>query len=112
MNDLAKNKRGISLSTQILIGLTLGLFVGLFLGDKASALAIVGKAYIGLIQMSILPYMIVSLMLGIGSLSYEKAAKLAIMVSGLYNRISNTPCFSLHGSRLFLQFQSGRNRRG
>jgi Na+/H+-dicarboxylate symporter len=78
MNDLAKNKRGISLSTQILIGLTLGLFVGLFLGDKASALAIVGKAYIGLIQMSILPYMIVSLMLGIGSLSYEKAAKLAI----------------------------------
>ena len=78
MNDLAKNKKGISLSTQILIGLSFGLLVGLFLGDKASALAIAGKAYIGLIQMSILPYMIVSLMLGIGSLSYEKAAKLAI----------------------------------
>ena len=77
MNDKVKNKKGISLSTQILIGLTLGLFVGLFLGDKASALAIVGRAYIGLIQMSILPYMIVSLMLGIGSLSYEKAGKLA-----------------------------------
>ncbi|NIP56179.1 MAG: cation:dicarboxylase symporter family transporter, partial [Phycisphaerae bacterium] len=73
-----KNKRSISLSTQILIGLTLGLFAGLFFGDKASALAIVGKAYIGLIQMSILPYMVVSLMLGIGSLSYEKAGKLAI----------------------------------
>jgi len=78
MNDQAKNKKGISLSTQILIGLTLGLFVGLFLGDKASVLAIVGKAYVGLIQMSILPYMVVSLMLGIGSLSYEKAGKLAI----------------------------------
>jgi Na+/H+-dicarboxylate symporter/ABC-type amino acid transport substrate-binding protein len=78
MNDLAKNKKGISLSTQILIGLSFGLLVGLFLGDKASALAIAGKAYIGLIQMSILPYMVVSLMLGIGSLSYEKAAKLAI----------------------------------
>jgi len=78
MNDQAKNKKGISLSTQILIGLTLGLFVGLFLGEKASALAIVGRAYIGLIQMSILPYMVVSLMLGIGSLSYEKAGKLAI----------------------------------
>ena len=51
MNDQAKNKKGISLSTQILIGLTLGLFVGLFLGEKASALAIVGRAYIGLIQM-------------------------------------------------------------
>ncbi len=78
MNDQVKNKRGISLSTQILIGLTLGLFVGLFFGERASALAIVSRAYIGLIQMSILPYMVVSLMLGIGSLSYEKAGKLAI----------------------------------
>ena len=78
MNNQVKNKKGISLSTQILIGLTLGLFVGLFFGDKASVFAIVGKAYIGLIQMSILPYMVVSLMLGIGSLSYEKAGKLAI----------------------------------
>ena len=78
MNDQVKNKRGISLSTQILIGLTLGLFIGLFFGDKASALAIVSRAYIGLIQMSILPYMVVSLMLGIGSLSYKKAGNLAI----------------------------------
>ena len=78
MSDQAKNKKGISLSSQILIGLILGLLVGLFFGDKASVLAIVGKAYIGLIQMSILPYMVVSLMLGIGSLSYEKAGKLAI----------------------------------
>ena len=78
MSDQAKEKRGISLSTQILIGLAVGLFVGLFFGDKASVLAIVGKAYIGLIQMSILPYMVVSLMLGIGSLSYEKAGNLAI----------------------------------
>ena len=78
MKDQAKNKKGISLSTQILIGLTLGISVGLFFGDKASVLAIVGKAYIGLIQMSILPYMVVSLMLGIGSLSYEKAGRLAI----------------------------------
>ena len=72
------NSKGISLSAQILIGLILGLFVGLFFGDKASVLAIIGKAYVGLIQMSILPYMVVSLMLGIGSLSYEKAGKLAI----------------------------------
>ena len=78
MNDQVKNKRGISLSTQILIGLMFGLFVGIFFGEKASVLAIVGRAYIGLIQMSILPYMVVSLMLGIGSLSYEKAGKLAI----------------------------------
>ena len=56
MNDKAKNKKGISLSTQILIGLTLGFLIGLFFGDKASVLTIVGKAYVGLIQMSILPH--------------------------------------------------------
>ena len=78
MSDQSKDKRGISLSSQILIGLTLGLIVGLFLGEKASPLAIVGRAYIGLIQMSILPYMVVALMLGIGSLSYGKARNLAI----------------------------------
>jgi len=78
MSAQEKEKSGISLSTQILIGLTLGLIVGLFLGEKASPLAIVGRAYIGLIQMSILPYMVVALMLGIGSLSYGKARNLAI----------------------------------
>jgi Na+/H+-dicarboxylate symporter/ABC-type amino acid transport substrate-binding protein len=78
MSEKAKNKKGFSLSTQILIGLALGVFVGFFFGEKASIFAIVGKAYVGLIQMSILPYMVVSLMLGIGSLSYEKAGKLAI----------------------------------
>ena len=44
MNDQVKNKRGISLSTQILIGLAFGLFFGLFFGEKASVLAIVGKS--------------------------------------------------------------------
>jgi Na+/H+-dicarboxylate symporter len=116
MNDQVKNKRGISLSTQILIGLTFGLFVGIFFGEKASALAIVGRAYIGLIQMSILPYMVVSLMLGIGSLSYEKAGKLAI-TGGIVLVASwllaftivffYAPCFSRHRGRLFFQCQSG-----
>jgi proton glutamate symport protein len=55
MNDERKPKRGLSLSTQILIGLSLGLMVGLFLGENASSLAVVGRAYIGLIQMSIMP---------------------------------------------------------
>ena len=77
MNDQVKNKRGISLSTQILIGLTFGLFVGIFFGEKASALAIVGRAYIGLIQMTILPYMVVSLIGGIGHLSYDSADRRA-----------------------------------
>jgi len=78
-----KKKKGLSLASQILIGLLLGVFTGLFLGDKAAALDIVGRGYIGLLQMTILPYMMVSLIVGIGSLSYDKAGKLAITGGGV-----------------------------
>ena len=66
------------LSKRILIGLVLGVFTGFFFGEGASGLAIVGRGYVGLLQMSILPYMVVSLIGGIGQLSYEKAGNLAI----------------------------------
>ncbi len=78
MKNSPRRDKRIPLSNQILIGLVLGVLSGLFFGEKAAVLAIVGRAFIGLIQMSILPYMVVSLMLGIGSLSYEKAARLAV----------------------------------
>jgi Na+/H+-dicarboxylate symporter/ABC-type amino acid transport substrate-binding protein len=78
MNEPAKKKKGISLSTQILIGLGLGVFTGLFFGEAAGSLAIYGRAYVGLIQMSILPYMVVSLIAGIGHLSAAKARNLAV----------------------------------
>ncbi len=78
--NAARNNKGFrpSLSQLILIGLVLGVACGLFLGELASGLAVVGRAYIGLIQMSILPYMVVSLIQGIGNLTYDKAGKLAI----------------------------------
>ncbi len=79
MNTALKNKKfRPSLSQLILLGLVLGVACGLFLGELAGSLGVVGKAYIGLIQMSILPYMVVSLIQGIGSLTYDKAGKLAI----------------------------------
>jgi Na+/H+-dicarboxylate symporter len=66
-----------SLSTNILIGLLLGIFAGLFLGDYARHLQIVGDAFIKLLQMSILPYIVVSIIAGIGSLSFDRAKALA-----------------------------------
>jgi len=72
------DRPGSGLTKLILIGLVLGVFTGLFFGEYAGRLKIVGQAYIGLLQMSILPYMVVSLIGGIGSLSYEKAARLAV----------------------------------
>jgi sodium:dicarboxylate symporter family protein len=52
-------------STQnILVGLALGLLAGLFLGEKAEALQLVVRAYLGLLQMTVLPYVMVSLIAG------------------------------------------------
>jgi Na+/H+-dicarboxylate symporter/ABC-type amino acid transport substrate-binding protein len=67
-----------SLSTLILIGLAGGIATGLFFGEMVSGLKLVGRAYIGLIQMTILPYMVVSLIGGIGHLSYDSAKRLAL----------------------------------
>ena len=78
MIDARKKKFRPSLSTLILLGLVSGVVVGLFFGERASSLKIVGQAYIGLIQMSILPYMVVSLIGGIGQLSYRSATRLAL----------------------------------
>ncbi len=77
MNEDNNKPGGSSLTRRILIGLLLGIFTGFFLGEYASTLAVVGKAYVGLLQMSILPYMVVSLIGGIGQLSYGKARNLA-----------------------------------
>ncbi len=63
--------RGLSklgLSTWIFIGLGLGVLVGLFFGELCRPLNFVGKAFIKLLQMGVLPYMVVTLIQGIGSL--------------------------------------------
>lgn len=72
-----KQRSRPSLSTFILIGLVSGIATGLFFGEYASNLKIIGQAYVGLLQMSILPYMMVSLIGGIGHLNYSKAKALA-----------------------------------
>jgi Na+/H+-dicarboxylate symporter len=59
----------ISLSTWIFIGLGLGLFVGLFFGELCRPLNFIGKAFLRLLQMAVLPYTVVSLIHGVGSLS-------------------------------------------
>ena len=78
MDAKEKNRSRPSLSTLILIGLAGGVATGLCFGEMVSSLKIVGRAYIGLIQITILRYMVVSLIGGIGHLSYDSAKRLAI----------------------------------
>ena len=73
----------LSLSTAILASMVLGILTGIFFGELVGFLDVVGSAFIKLLQMTILPYILVSLILGIGGLSYEKAGLLAIKAGGL-----------------------------
>ena len=78
MNETSENKPRLSLSTMILIGLGLGVACGIFFGEYCGFLSIIGDAFIQLLQMTILPYIIASLILGIGGLSYKQAKLLAV----------------------------------
>ena len=78
-NDAApKKRRRPGLSTLILTGLGLGVLSGLFFGEACAPLKVVGTAFVGLLQMAILPYMVVSLIGGIGQLDYRRAGNLAL----------------------------------
>lgn len=67
----------MSLSTQILIALVLGLFAGLFFGELAAPIEIVGEAFVLLLQMTVLPYVSASLIAGLGTITADDARKLA-----------------------------------
>ena len=58
--------RKLSLSTRILLGIFLGILVGLFFGERVEWMSIPGDAFIGLLQMTVLPYIMFSLIVNIG----------------------------------------------
>jgi len=66
----------LSLSTRVLIGVILGIATGVFFGDHVQWMSVVGDIFIGLLQMTVLPYIMISLIVNIGRLSMDKAKKL------------------------------------
>ena len=71
-------KKKLSLTSWIIIGLVLGVITGLLFGDACAKLKIIGEIFIQLLQMTILPYIITSLIAGIGGLSFTEAKNLAL----------------------------------
>jgi proton glutamate symport protein len=67
----------VSLASQVLIGLVLGIAAGIFLGDLAGALDVVGRGFILLLQMAVLPFVVVSLVGGLGRLDARQAVAIA-----------------------------------
>jgi Na+/H+-dicarboxylate symporter len=68
----------LSLSAQVFVALGLGIFAGLFFGEMIAPVQILGDIFIGLLQMTVLPYILVSLISGIGRLSYPEIRVLAL----------------------------------
>ena len=68
----------LSLSVRIIAGLALGIFTGLFFGEPAAALQPVADIYIRLMQMTVLPYLVMSLIIGFGQLEADQARRLAV----------------------------------
>lgn len=66
------------LAGQVLIGLLLGAVTGVFFGELAAPLGIIGHVFIGLLQMTVVPYIVVSLSAGLGRLSFAEAKTLAV----------------------------------
>jgi Na+/H+-dicarboxylate symporter/ABC-type amino acid transport substrate-binding protein len=73
----------MSFGNKILLGLALGIATGVFLGELASPFKLVADAFIRLLQMTVLPYVTVSLVVGIGSLDPRAARRLFLRVGAL-----------------------------
>src|SRR5688572_33235313 len=62
-----------SSSSRILVALVSGVALGIFLGDRVAPLRWVAEAYIKLLQMTVLPYVTVSIIGGLGRLPLGEA---------------------------------------
>jgi Na+/H+-dicarboxylate symporter/ABC-type amino acid transport substrate-binding protein len=67
----------------VLLGLVAGIGAGLFFGDTLAFLQAVGQAFIELLQMTVLPYVVLSLVSGIGRLTYQEISTLALRVGAV-----------------------------
>jgi Na+/H+-dicarboxylate symporter len=71
-------KRKIGIATQVFIGLGLGLLVGVFFGEDAAFLKIGGDAFIALLQITVIPYVMVALITSLGRLTLADAKALGL----------------------------------
>ena len=67
-----------NLTAKILLGLFAGIVVGLLLGEYARWLAWIGTVFVGLLQMSVLPFVFFSLIANLGRLDRQQGRLLAV----------------------------------
>lgn len=80
-SDRSFPKKGSRLGRWIALGLVLGILCGLFFGDYCAHLKVLGQAYVGLLQMTVLPYLLLSLISKMGRLNPAQAKKLGLVTA-------------------------------
>jgi Na+/H+-dicarboxylate symporter/ABC-type amino acid transport substrate-binding protein len=84
----APSKTPLSMPKKIMIGLLLGILTGIFFGEITAPLKHIGNAFVGLLQMTVLPYIILALIGGIGKLSAKQSrlllSRIALIIMGLW----------------------------
>ena len=65
-------------STKILVGLLAGVFVDLFLGEHASVFKIAADGFVKLLQMTVLPYITLSIITSLAALGYDQVNTLGL----------------------------------
>ncbi|SHI15949.1 cation:dicarboxylate symporter family transporter [Ferrimonas marina] len=81
--DPPAEEKKLSMSTLVLIAFGAGIVAGLFFGEMLAWMSVIGDAFIKLLQMTIIPYIMVSLISSLGSLSYAQARSLGLNVGKL-----------------------------
>lgn len=79
---MLKKVLAMTSSTQMIVAMLVGFGVGLFFGESVSWMGTIGTSVILLMQMTVLPYIVVSLVGGIGKLQ-KSTAKLIFSRAGL-----------------------------
>lgn len=74
--SLAERVSSIDLSVWVLVGTAAGILCGVFFGEQASVLEPIGTLYIMLMQMCVFPFIVSSLLYGLGSLTPAIAVRL------------------------------------
>ena len=76
--ETPRKRRRIGLATQVFIGLGFGILVGIFFGEEVAVLKIGGDAFIALLQITVIPYVMVALITSLGRLTLADAKALGL----------------------------------
>ena len=75
----------MTFTRKILFGLFLGIALGLFFGEIVAPLEVGGRIFIGMLQMTVLPYIILSLIINLGRITWADSRGLLLTLIAVFS---------------------------